>query len=230
MGQVVAIHQPNFLPWIGYFQKLMNSDIFIFLDNVQFSKGSYTNRVQININGEPKWLTVPVSTTLGAAINLIEINQNEHGIKKQLKTIQTHYAKAPFFNKLYGMIECILLGQYGKLSEYNIQSIHSILNILEIEKKIILASKLNINENDPTQRLIKLVKSVGGTSYLHGKGGVNYQDSKAFDNAGIELKENKVKLDSYQQLSSGTFIPGLSIIDTLFNLGGNHTRTLINSR
>ena len=93
MGHVVAVHQPNILPWVGYFQKLMNSDTFIFLDDVQFSKGSYTNRVQININGEAKWLTIPVSSSLGALINSIEINQNEHGIKKQLKTIQIHYAK-----------------------------------------------------------------------------------------------------------------------------------------
>ncbi len=205
----------------------MNSDTFIFLDDVQFSKGSYTNRVQININGEAKWLTIPVSSSLGALINSIEINQNEHGIKKQLKTIQIHYAKAPFFNEVYGVVEEIILGQGGRLSDYNIQSIHSILNILELEKKMIIASDLEINESDPTKRLIKLVQSVGGTTYLHGKGGVNYQDSQGFIDAGIELKENEVSLDSYQQVSNSEFIPGLSIIDALFNMGINQTKRFI---
>ena len=221
MGNVVVgIHQPNFMPWIGYFLKIWRSDIFIFLDDVQFQKtgSNYTNRVSLNINGKSVYFTVPVKRKEGYwNINETEFADNKWK-KKLIATLQSNYAKAPFFKNYKDFIFELINYNASNLADYNINFIKNVSNELGFNVKFIRSSDLNVKTNS-TQRLVDLIKRVGGNVYLSGKGGDNYQDHKLFEKENIMLIYNEIPNIEYGQLKTEKFIPGLSVIDIIFNIG-----------
>ncbi len=217
---IVAIHQPNFLPWIGFFYKMCKSDIFVFLDNVQFSKNGYQNRVKIKTAQGDQWLTVPVFHKFGQLTKDVKINNNENWKEKHLKTLELNYKKAPYFSQIYKLISTV----YNKhdwelLTDFNIELIMAICNYLDIRTKTIRASVLNVSGNS-TELLINIVKNVGGDTYLSGKGGMKYQDENRFKKENINLVYTDFRHPVYPQLW-GEFIEGLSILDLLFVCGEN---------
>jgi len=215
---IVAIHQPNFLPWIGYFYKMYKSDIFVFLDNVQFSKNSYQNRVKIKTSQGAQWLTLPVFHKFGQLTKDVRINNNEKWKEKHLKTIELNYKKAPYFNQIYNLLVKVYTNNKWELmTDFNIELITAICNFLDIKTKTIRASSLNTS-GSATELLIDIVKKVGGDIYLSGKGGMKYQDENRFKEENITLIYTNFKHPVYPQLW-GEFIEGLSIIDLLFNCG-----------
>jgi len=215
---IVAIHQPNFLPWIGYFYKMYKSDIFVFLDNVQFSKNSYQNRVKIKTSQGAQWLTLPVFHKFGQLTKDVRINNNEKWKEKHLKTIELNYKKAPYFNQIYDLLVKVYTNNKWELmTDFNIELITAICNFLDIKTKTIRASSLNTS-GSATELLIDIVKKVGGDIYLSGKGGMKYQDENRFKEESITLIYTNFKHPVYPQLW-GEFIEGLSIIDLLFNCG-----------
>jgi len=221
MGNViVGIHQPNFMPWLGYFYKISRSDVFIFLDDVQFQKtgSNYTNRVSLNINGKSAYFTVPVKRKHGFwKINETEFANNKWK-KKLITTLQSCYAKAPFF-KIHKDLVFDLIGfEAENLAEYNINFIQNIAKEFGFNANFVKSSDLNVNSTS-TQRLIDLIKKVGGNVYLSGKGGDNYQDPQMFKKESIKLIYNTVPQIEYKQLNTQRFIPGLSIVDSIFNVG-----------
>jgi len=215
---IVAIHQPNFFPWLGYFYKIYKADIFIFLDNVQFSRGSYTNRTLIKAKNDKKWLTVPVKAKLGTLINQVIIYNEKNWKRSHIEIIKLFYKNAPYFKEIFPLIEEIYFFKNWKylvdLNEYFILKIAKILNL---NKRIVKASDLNINGKS-TELLVKLVKAVGGTTYLSGIGGKKYIDEELFRKENIKLIYSDFKHPTYPQLGEN-FIPGLSILDFLFNCG-----------
>lgn len=215
---IVAIHQPNFLPWIGYFYKILKCDIFVFLDNVQYTKNSFINRNKIKTSQGEMWLTVPVSFDFGQKILEVKINNNSDWKEKHIKTLELNYKKAPFFKEIYEMIKGIYNEKkWTYLVDLNITLILEICNYLDIRRKFIRASDLEV-EGKSTELLISIVKKLGGDMYLSGFGGAKYQEEELFEKSNIKLQYYNFKHPIYNQLW-GEFISNLSILDLLFNYG-----------
>lgn len=231
--KVVAIHQPNFLPWLGFFHKITHCNVFILLDNVQLQKtgGSYSNRVQLAVGGVAQWVTVPIVRNYHGtkAINEIEINYRDNWQEKLLRTVQMNYARAKYFEEIFAMLQSLFSAKTPYLSELNIQGIKVILEGLKIDTtEIILASSIH-TASKSTELLIELTKACQGNIYLCGGGASGYQEDDLYEKAGIELRFQSFKHPEYDQLKS-PFIAGLSIIDPLMHLGWAGTKELFGAQ
>ncbi|MGE5329812.1 MAG: WbqC family protein [Deltaproteobacteria bacterium] len=230
----VAIHQPNFFPWLGYFDKISKADIFVFMDNIDYPKSgntmsSWTNRVKLMINGKPNWIRCPVIREHGRQlIKDIEIDNTINWRQKLFKTIEYNYKKSFYYNQVIDWYNHILNKDFNSLAEYNMANINQICNRLNLNSSFVLQSELNISESiTSTDLLIEIVKSVGGDSYICGNGASGYQEDEKFSEAGIKLIYQNFCHPVYSQLKSENFIAGLSIIDMLFNCGFQNTKDLL---
>ncbi len=231
-NKIVGIHQPNFMPWLGYFYKIAQSDVFIFLDDVQIQKtgASYTNRVSINNNATNQYITMPIKKQS----NHLNINNvkyfDERWKKKLLATLQGCYAKAPFFKEHREFIFNLINFKAKNIAEYNINFIEKISQKLALDTKFLKSSDFNISTTS-THRLIDLIKKVDGNIYLSGSGGDNYQEHKMYEKENIKLIYNKMPKFEYKQLKTDNYISGLSIVDAIFNIGfENLKRELYNEK
>ena len=229
--KVVAIHQPNFFPWLGYFNKLARADIFILMDNVQFPKkgGGWGNRVQLIINGQPAWVTMPIVRAYHGTrlVRDIQINNSTLWREQLLKTIQTNYARAPFFSQIFPIFKNLINNPTDNLAAYNETAIRPIAKAIGLDtSRLVIGSTLDV-AGERTDLLISMTRAVGGTAYLCGGGADSYQENDKFAQAGIELIYQQFQHPAYPQWNTATFVPGLSIIDALMNCGINRTRLLI---
>ena len=228
LKKVVAIHQPNYFPWLGYFNKIYKSDAFVFLDEVQFprtSSANVVNRTKILCNGEAKWLTC----TLEKKASLIKIGELEikEGIKNaNFEKLKQYYKKSKFYKELIDFAEEIMLFNDSNLSNYNINSIQKICEKLDIKREFILQSSLNTT-TAKEDLMIEISKKAGGDIYLSGNGARKYQIEENFLKQGVELKYQEFTPISYEQFSTKEFIAGLSVFDSLFNVGFEATKKLI---
>jgi hypothetical protein len=221
----VAIHQPNFLPWLGYFYKMVQADIFVILDNVQYEKNGYTNRCQIKTPQGPHWLTLPVQRNFPQMINEAELANYERENKRILKTICQNYQKAKYFNYLFVELKKILEKDWEYLSALNIELLKFIKDKLEIKTRLEIASDYNLSGKS-TDLLINLCQIFNGDVYLSGGGGKKYQDEESFKRFGIKLEYLDFIHPTYSQLW-GNFILSFSIIDLIFNHGPNSLEILL---
>lgn len=214
----IAIHQPNFIPWIGYFYKMAKADLFVILDDVQHSKKSYTNRANIKTPNGIKRLTVPLSKK-EILIKDIPISNDKKWNKQHLKIIHDSYSKAPFFDDYYLDIENFFLKQWEYLANFNIANILYLKEKMNIKTDLIRSSELQIDEVDKNMRNLAICKSCGADIYLSGDGGGRqYNMEEMFKQEGIDVYYTNFKHPEYIQLW-GEFVPGLSVIDLLFNKG-----------
>lgn len=228
----VAIHQPTFFPWMGYFDKIIRSDVFVILDNVQYPKkgGSWSNRVKIMISGKAEWITMPINRSFSGIknINEIEIDNSRNWNEKILKSIEVNYRKAPYFNDIFPIIKELLMTPGDDLTEFNLKIINTFCKILSINiSHFIRGSKLNVTGN-ATDLLISIVKQTGCNTYMCGGGATKYQEDEKFTQNGITLQYQNFNHPVYPQFNSEVFIPGLSIIDAFMNCGIMETNRLIN--
>lgn len=215
---IVSIHQPNYFPWLGYFYKILKSDVFIFLDDSQYSKNSFQNRVKIKTQSGSAWLTQPVSREFGLATKTNEIEfSNEIWKKKHLKTLSSEYGKAVFFDEVMNEVILPVFDSDKDFCEFNIEIILRVCAYLNLDCVFKRSSELAV-EGVSTSRLVNLVNKVGGTSYLSGFGGVNYQEEQDFIQSNISLNISDFEHPEYKQCW-GNFIQGLSILDLLMNEG-----------
>ena len=221
---ICAIHQPQTFPWIGYFAKIIQSDVFVILDNVQFKKNEWQNRNRLKTPNGRQWLTVPVIHNFGQLIGDVKINTTTNWQNKHLQTLKTYYSKAPFFKLIFPEIEELYQKQWEYLSDFNISSIKWILDKLEIQTPIKLASDLielrDKMEITPDDRLILITKIMKADTYLSGAGGKNYLNTGIFPENNLQLIFQQFEHPAYRQLH-GEFISHLSILDLLFNEGSN---------
>jgi hypothetical protein len=221
---LVAIHQPNFLPWLGWFDKLARADILILLDTAahQHTGSNYTNRVKILVQGEPRWITVPVARGEAERSSIDRLRVAENGVwrRKLRATFEQSYAKAPFFDDAMAIVDSVLGAQTDLLCELNLIALGAIASALGLGCRRMLRASEIAAEGTGTDRLVALVRAVGGDSYLTGHGADGYQDDQKFAAAGIAVEYQRYALPHYRQLRSGAFVPGLSAIDALMNLGG----------
>jgi len=216
----VGIHQPNFMPWLGYFYKIFQSDIFIFLDDVQLQKtgASYTNKVTINIKNKSHSLVIPIKRSSGFWTIKETSFANNQWKKKIIGSLQANYAKAPYFKEHKEFVFGLINFESNNLSEYNIYFITEISKKLDLHTKFIKSSDMPTSLTS-TSRLIYLIQQVQGNIYISGSGGDNYQDKKLYEENNIELIYTEYPKFNYSQYLTPNFIEGLSIIDAIFNLG-----------
>lgn len=226
--RVVAIHQPNYLPWLGYFYKIAHSDVFVFLDDVQFSKNSYQNRVQVYSGQDLFWLTEPVRTKGAFKALTTEICfADESWKERHRKTLVQFYRRHPFFREVEQLLD-IFDAPSARLSEFNIGAIRKICAFLGLGKEMVVASELNLGDlNDATERLAHIIRAVKGEVYLSGSGGKKYHDEGEFGRYGIGVKYSDFNSPPYSQIGRETFQPGLSIIDALSNIGRKGVRDML---
>lgn len=219
----VAIHQPNFLPWLGYFDKLIRADKFVFLDHVVVNKVNYVNRVQLFFGKDTiGWFTVPLVRKSFQPLNEVEINYQTNWIVKHLKTLQSAYGKSIYYDDVMKVLYPIYEKQHQYLVSMNLEFIDAIVKYLgigEVMLKCSLSSTMGI-ESTSNQALIDITKHVGGDTYMCGGGADTYQEDKSFEEQGIQLEYQNFTHPGYQQMHSEMNCkPGLSIIDLLFNYG-----------
>jgi hypothetical protein len=224
---VVAIHQPNYLPWLGYFAKMAASDVFVLLDDVQFSKGSYTNRVQIDRAGTPAWLTLPIRHSFGATIGQTTLAR-EDWARSHLDTLKQSYRRAACFDATWREFEATLRAAKGSLAEVNAHLVRWLAAQLGLATRIEMSSNLALaGDLESDARLAEIVAHMApGGTYLSGAGGAKYQTEATFAARGVSLAYSSFNLVPYGRGSS-PFLPGLSIVDALFHLGPDKTATLI---
>ncbi len=215
----VAIHQPNYLPWLGYFWKMAQADIFVFLDNVQFTKGGYTNRAQIDASGQARWLSVPVTTRLGMPIDQIRPSRPDWRAA-HLDTLATYYAKAPAYREVRDW----LAEEYERapatdLAAINRSLVEAVAAALGLKARFVASSEIPTGDADSDMRLVRIVEHLApGGVYLSGKGGDNYQNAERFAEAGLELRQSDYPMPRYDQ-GGHDFLGGLSALDAAFRLG-----------
>lgn len=215
----VAIHQPNYLPWAGYFAKIARADVFVLLDTVPFTKNSWQNRVQVKGSGGPLWLTQPVLTSgrSGQATRDVEFPRDDPWRVKHVKTLDACYGRSPHYEEVFGAIADLYRGHETHLAPFNEALIGRITDYLGIPTPIRRASELG-GAGTATDLLVDLVQKAGGDTYLSGQGGRKYQDEAAFADAGIRLTYLEFEEPEREQ-PWGDFVPGLSVVDLLVTLG-----------
>ncbi len=217
----IAILQSNYIPWRGYFNIISQVDAFVIYDEVQYTKNDWRNRNQLKSPSGLIWLTIPVKqNNLDQKINETEV-ANQTWRRKHINSIKLNYSKAPFFREHYDMIANLYEGNEKLLSEINLKFIKGFCDILNIKTKLINSSDLKL-EGDKNQRLIDACQKLNASSYLSGKAAQSYLDSDLF------LKNNiKVEWMDYNHLSDypqlyPPFNMGVSILDTILNIGNNN--------
>lgn len=227
-----VIMQPTYLPWIGYFDLIQRSNVFVFLNDVQFSKQSWQVKNKINSQGKELLLTVPIKKTkLATTIDEIIIDQSKPWKKKHLKSIYYNYIKSEYFNEVYPIIEQLLLQENNSLAEFNMEIIKTISSKLFGQKEFIDSRNIEINSKDKLDRIVQICKKVNATQYLSPAGSMDYLESmnykEIFSEVSLDFVTQKYTPIPYQQMSSSTFLPYLSIIDLLFNKGFNKSIQVI---
>lgn len=213
----VAIHQPQYLPWLGYFDKLDSADVFIFLDTVQFKKHEWQNRNRIRVKDGWQWLTVPIIDRFPERIDHVEVNATTDWQRKHGQALRLHYGRAPFWEPLGPELVALLEKPWARLSELNVAVTDLLCRHLGITTPRLLASSRSARE-DPTDRLIDLCRHVGGTAYLAGQSGPAYMDVGRFAEAGIAVQVQAYAHPQYPQRHP-PFVSHLAVIDLLLNCG-----------
>ncbi|MCM8819267.1 MAG: WbqC family protein [Candidatus Omnitrophica bacterium] len=224
---IVSVHQPQYLPWLGYFHKIANSDCFVFLDCVQYKKREFQNRNRIRTKDGWVWLTVPVISKdkENQLICQVKINNDFPWQRKHLNSIKLSYKEAPYFFSYIGFFEEVYSKKWLNLIDLNLAIINFLLEKFSIKTPIKFLSQLNI-KSTKTERIIEICKSLGADTYLSGIGGKDYLDEELFKKNNIKLIYQEFKHPIYRQCYS-PFISQLSAIDLLFNCGDGSIKILL---
>lgn len=214
---IVAIHQPQFMPWLGYFDKMDQADCFVLLDNVQYKKNEWQNRNRIKTVQGVQWLTVPASYTFPAKIMEVEVSRGDNWRRKHWQALLTNYSKAAHWEAARDSLEGFYARDWEMLSVVNQASIEWLRGMLRIGAEVLLASEMELSE-EPTERLVDICKIVGADTYLAGADGRNYMDLEPFAQAGVNLVFQEYKHPAYAQLFAG-FESHLSALDLSLNCG-----------
>jgi len=230
--RTAAIHQPNYIPWLGYFFKIAYTHKFVFLDVVAFPRGgSFVNRNYIKTQNGPAWLTVPVLTSgrSGQLIREVKLHNLRNWTDRHLRTLRSNYGRAPYFKETFALLEPHYRGNNvdGQLlADFNIELICSIAAHLGICAQFVRASELSVL-GQRTDLIRDICQAIGATTYLAGTGWAkSYQEDTKLEDAGITPVYSRFSQPRYPQLF-GEFVENLSIVDVLMNCGHLGTRRLL---
>jgi len=213
---IIAIHQPNYLPYLGFFDKMKRSDIFVIYDDAQFNSRDFQHRNRIRTGQGWQWLTVPVEKR-PISINEIKIKNNIKWSSVHFTAIRANYLRTPYYSEYEKEMKSIYEKTYDKLVDLNMNLINFLKKAFNINTKIVFSSDLGFTSKS-TERLIEIVESLGGDTYLSGPKGRDYMDISLFEKKGIKVRFQDFKHPTYKQRYDG-FIPNMAAIDALFNVG-----------
>ena len=213
----VAIHQPHYLPWLGYLAKWAAADVFVVLDTVQYEKNGWQNRNRIKTPAGAAWLTVPVHAPLGTAISAATIAA-EPWARHHMAAIQHAYARAPHYRRYRDELEAWYAAPAERFAAVAEASAGWLAERFEIGVPTRRASELGVTDTDPTGRLLAICRVLGADTYLAGRDGVTYMDLARFEAVGIAVRVQRYDHPVYPQLH-GDFVPFLSSLDLLLNAG-----------
>jgi hypothetical protein len=214
----VGIIQSSYLPWRGYFDLIDSVDLFVFHDDVQYTKNDWRNRNQVLAENQLKWITVPIKKHgTKEIIKNIKICENSDWRKKHLRIIEQYYGKAPHFTDVIELISKVYKTNNSNLSSLNKDLVLQFAGYLGIKTEFIDSSSL-IPIGSKTDRVIDILRKCNATSYLSGPSADTYLDKKLFEKFNIELCYKSYVYDDYPQLGSGPF-QNASIVDLISNMG-----------
>ncbi|MGZ0172119.1 MAG: WbqC family protein [Planctomycetales bacterium] len=216
----VAIHQPNFLPWVGYFDKIARVDTFVLFDDVQLPQGkSFCSRVKIKGSNGPQWLTVPVSKKSKALINQVEIVQNGWA-RKHTRTIESLYGKAPYFAKFWPAIRATISEDWVLLADMNCALIETISRLVGIETNFVRSSTFDSDPVSADERILSILKSTNAAVYVSGEGAGSrrYVQCEEMAAEGVRLAWQDFQHPVYSQLAE-PFDSHMSVLDMMFMAG-----------
>jgi hypothetical protein len=229
MSKTVVIHQPDFMPYLGFFQRFLKADLYIVLDHVQFVNGtsrSWTHRDKIKTAGGERWLTLSVKKTArDTPINQVELSDSVDWIEGNLNLLVQNYRKAPHYAEIMPAVEVLYRSPSSLLGEFNLRSIEMLMDMLDVRVPFVLSSTLE-PAGQKNELLIDLLQKVGATHYLSGTGARDYMEPGLFRDAGIEVLWQEFPHPVYPQ-QFGDFLPYLSTLDALFNCGVEGVRELL---
>jgi hypothetical protein len=222
---IIALHQPHFLPWLGYLERMLQADLFIVLDHVQFERRNYQNRTRILLDGQPQWLTVPV--VQHSQLERVIDKQIDNPVKTELhwwgsshfQTLRHAYRKAPYFQVYAPTLRKILESRWERLADLNQALLDYLRDILDIRTPLVNSSDLGIGGRR-SELILNLCQAVKADTLIAGMGASrDYLDRQAFAEAGIEIVGQGFEHPQYAQCGGGAFVPGLSALDLIFNHG-----------
>lgn len=228
---LVTGHQPNYLPYLGFFHKIAKADAFVVVDNVQFVKRGpfgWIHRNRILSDKGPVWLSVPVFTSGKFTQNIdeVRIDNSKPWRKKHLRTIEWNYRTCPYFGSCIGIFREAYSREWDSLAELNEHFIREFLKYLGIKVRIERSSALGAS-GKASGLIIDFCAKLGADSYLSGVHGKDYLDRAAFDKAGLRLEFQEFSHPVYPQAFGPKFSPYLSIADLIFNCGTDSLRTIM---
>lgn len=216
---IVSIHQPDYIPWLGLYYKIAHSDVFVYLDDAQ-----YSNEADHNVNkiktpqGELK-LKVPVEQHLGDLICNVRTKDELKWKEKHLKTLKMNYAKARFFDEVFPGFEKVLMEHQGSIADLNMAINRYLCSGFGITTPTLKSSDMSIT-TVREERVIDICLAVGGTEYLSGNGARVYQTEEHFTDKGLKLTYLDYKPIEYKQIWPKVgFLPCMSAVDFVFNCG-----------
>ena len=227
MSKTVVIHQPDFLPHLGFFHRLLSADLYVALDHVQFvhSNRSWTHRDKIKTPRGPQWLTVSVrNPPRDGPIDAVELADTDWR-SANLQLIRANYRSAPHFDEIFAELEQLYALPVTMLAEFTMASIRLLMRLLDTPIDIVCSRTLQ-PEGRKNELLVDILRKVDATSYLSGPGARDYFDPVPFEDAGIEVTWQDFTHPVYPQLH-GEMVPYLSSIDLLFNCGIQHSRVIL---
>jgi hypothetical protein len=230
---IIAIHQPCFLPWLGYLDRMLKADLFIVLDHVQFERRNYQNRTRVLVDGQQHWLTVPVvqrsqqERIIDKRIDQPPADEKKWWGSKLYQTLRHAYRDAPYFDLYAPELLEILESRPDRLVDLNLSMLGFVRKVLDIHTPLLNSSAMDIG-GARSELILDICRVAGADTYLAGMGGSRqYLDQEAFAEAGIDIVWQDFRHPVYAQCAGGTFVPGLSVLDLLFN-HGPRSRALLN--
>jgi len=216
--RTLVVLQPSYLPWLGYFDQIRRSDIFVFYDTAAFDKNGWRNRNRIKSEaGQPLWLTVPVAARLGTPIIEVEIDSRAGWARKHLKTIAQNYRQAPHIEAYLPELEEVLTKPWRTICDLAIETVSLLSRWLRVESQFLRASDLSLR-GDRSERLLNLCLDLGATHYLSGDSAKTYLDVELFRSNGVEVIWQDFAYPVYPQ-QNGPFISHMSALDLVLNCG-----------
>ncbi len=217
---IVTIHQPEHLPWLGFFDKMRQADVFVLLDTTQFAKDDFQNRNRIKTKNGPAWLTVPVfkSGLSTQEIVDVEICNDRPWWNRHKALLDESYRETPCFGKYKPFFDELYSRRWTKLAELNNEIIRFLAVQLGMKCRILTASELDVRERGGTNVNLAICRMLSADVYLSGKCGRDYLDESRFTEHGIKVRYQDFQHPVYPQ-RGGEFLPRMSAIDLLFNCG-----------
>ena len=217
MNKDIAIMQPYFMPYMGYWQLINAVDTFVLYDNIQFSKKSWFHRNYVLLNGQKNLFSIPLKKDMDN-LNVVDrflANESQTQIKKILAQIENNYKKAPYFNNVFFLIKNIFKYNEKNLFKYIYNSIIQICDYLDLETRIVISSSIDINHSlKAKEKVMAINKALNSTQYINSIGGLELYEKNVFQKENIKLKFLKSEIAKYKQFNN-EFIPYLSIIDIM---------------